>query len=49
MSLDRALERALKDPETRVKVYLAFNISLLLVNLSMAFGLLFLLIQLCTA
>lgn len=39
MDLDRLIERAMKNPETRVRVYLAFNIGLILVNISIILGL----------
>jgi hypothetical protein len=39
MNLDRALERVLKDPEKRVKVFIAYNVGILIVNVVIAVGL----------
>ncbi len=45
MNMDRAFERAMKDPETRVKIYIAYNIGLVLVNLTIIAGLGFLFLR----
>ncbi len=39
MTLERTLERMLKNPEKRVKLYIAFNIGVFLVNIAIIFGL----------
>lgn len=38
MNLDRRLEKVLKDPEKRVKLYLAYNVGIVLVNVAIVFG-----------
>jgi hypothetical protein len=45
MNLDRAFEKAMKDPEMRVKIYLAYNVGIVLVNLSIIAGLGFLFLR----
>jgi hypothetical protein len=45
MNLDRAFERAMKDPETRVKIYIAYNVGLVVVNLTIIAGLGFLFLR----
>jgi F0F1-type ATP synthase membrane subunit c/vacuolar-type H+-ATPase subunit K len=45
MNLDRAFEKAMKNPETRVKIYIAYNIGLALVNLTIILGLGFLFLR----
>ena len=42
MDLDRAIERAMRDPETRVRIYLLFNVGLIVVDITIALGLVFL-------
>ncbi|GBE18581.1 hypothetical protein BMS3Abin16_01186 [archaeon BMS3Abin16] len=39
MNFDRAIEKAMKDPEVRVKLYIAFNLGLVAVNLFIVVGL----------
>ncbi len=46
MMLDNYLEEILKDPEKRVKLYIAFNIGVFLVNIAIIVGLVFLFIRL---
>ncbi len=45
MNLDRAFERAMKNPETRVKIFIAYNIGIVLVNLTIIAGLGFLFLR----
>lgn len=39
VDLDRALEKFLKNPEKRVRFYIAFNIAIIVVNLAIIAGL----------
>ncbi len=45
MNLDRRLEKMLKDPEKRVKLFLAYNLGLFLVNVAIIIGLAFLFLR----
>lgn len=45
MDLDRFLERTLRDPEKRVKIYIAFNLGIILVNIFIVLGLVILLVR----
>jgi hypothetical protein len=39
MYLEWELEKALRDPEKRIKLYIAFNVGIMLVNIAIAVGL----------
>jgi hypothetical protein len=45
MQLDKAFQEAMKDPEKRIKIYIAFNIGLVLVNVFIFAGLLFIFLR----